>query len=100
MLLGPGVLNSYEKGWKYLIRVKDIDSHCGIASGLDLPDQDEFDMPVSLFLTTKQTNEVKNLLKNRNQYKLVSSTMIFGNYSGPPVPEALPTGPRLTGESQ
>ena len=22
------------------------------------------------------------------------------NYSGPPVPEALPTGPRLTGESQ
>ena len=66
-----------EKGWKYLIRVKDIDSHCGIASGLDLPDQDEFDMPVSLFLTTKQTNEVKNLLKNRNQYKLVSSNMIF-----------------------
>ena len=26
--------------------------------------------------------------------------IIKGNYSGPPVPEALPTGPRLTGESQ
>lgn len=39
-----------EKGWKFLIRVKDIYSS-GIASGLELPDSDEFDLhcPIQLF---------------------------------------------------
>ena len=32
---------------------------------------------VQLSLTTKQTNEVKNLLKNRNQYKLVPNNRTF-----------------------
>lgn len=64
-----------EKGWFYLIRAKD--NWGGIASGVDLPDTDEFDMPVSLFLTRKQTNEMKNLLKDRNAFKFISSTKTF-----------------------
>lgn len=64
-----------EKGWFYLIRAKDNSG--GIASGLDMPDTDEFDMPVSLYLTRKQTNEMKELLKNRNSYKFIPSSSTF-----------------------
>ena len=42
-----------EKGWKFLIRVKD--GYGGIACGLDLPNTAEFDAPISLNLTVKQT---------------------------------------------
>lgn len=58
-----------EKGWKYIIRVKD--GIGGIASGLDLPPFPEFDMSIKLNLTTKQTNEVKKLLKDKNHYKYI-----------------------------
>lgn len=64
-----------EKGWKFLIRIKD--GFGGIACGLDLPDADEFDVPISLNLTVKQTNEVKALLKDRNHYKHISSSARF-----------------------
>lgn len=64
-----------EKGWFYLIRVKDNTG--GIASGLDLPDTDEFDMPVSLSLTRKQTKEMKELLKDRNAYRFIPSSGTF-----------------------
>lgn len=37
-----------EKGWKFLLRVKDIRQAGGITSGLELPDSDEFDMFVDL----------------------------------------------------
>jgi hypothetical protein len=47
-----------EKGWKYLIRVKDLDSN-GILSRLNLPISGEFDMTVRRILTRKQTKEVK-----------------------------------------
>ena len=47
-----------EKNQFFLIRIKDLNSN-GIASGLNLPDTDEFDIPVSVNLTRKQTNEVK-----------------------------------------
>jgi hypothetical protein len=48
------------KGWKYVIRVKDIDSHArGIITGLPLPKDGEFDVRVNLILTRKRTNEVK-----------------------------------------
>lgn len=47
-----------EKGWKYLIRVKDRSSN-GILSGLDLPTTEEFDKEIHLTLTRKQTKEVK-----------------------------------------
>ena len=64
-----------EKGWKFLIRVKD--GVGGIACGLDLPDTNEFDVPISLNLTVKQTNEMKALLKNRNHYKYVGHSVRF-----------------------
>ena len=47
------------KGWKYLIRVRESR---GITSALSLPEGD-FDVPVQLFLTRKQTKEVKALMK-------------------------------------
>lgn len=47
-----------QKGWKYLIRVKDRSSN-GILSGLDLPTTEEFDKEIHLTLTRKQTKEVK-----------------------------------------
>lgn len=56
-----------EKGWKFLFRVKDGTG--GIVSGLNLPDSEEFDVNFELKLTRKQTNEIKELLKDRNHYK-------------------------------
>ena len=65
-----------EKGWFFLIRVKDSSSS-GLAAGLDLPLLDLFDFPVHLSLTRKQTNETKHLRKQRNHYKLISSSQTF-----------------------
>ena len=59
-----------EKGWKYLIRIKDIHSS-GIACGLDLPEHDVFDVEIDLNITTRQTNEVKKLCQNRNRYRFI-----------------------------
>lgn len=64
-----------EKGHFFLIRVKD--GRGGIANGLDLPDKNEFDMPVSLLLTRKQTNETKQLCKNKNRYKFIPHNIRF-----------------------
>lgn len=64
-----------EKGWFFLIRIKDGVS--GIKNGLDLPETDCFDRDISLKLTRKKTNEVKELLKDRNHYRSVSSTQPF-----------------------
>ena len=47
------------KGWKYLIRLRESK---GIISSLSLPEGD-FDMPVQLFLTRKQTKKLKELQK-------------------------------------
>ena len=47
-----------EKGWKYLIRVKDLGSK-GIITNLALPCIPEFDCDFSLILTKKQTKEIK-----------------------------------------
>ena len=54
-----------EKGWKYLIRIKDTRSS-GIASGLDLPDSPEFDVWFHLHFTKRQTAEAKLLLQDSN----------------------------------
>ena len=62
-----------EKGRKYLIRIKDYatsSSPSGILHGLKLPDTDEFDTLIDLNLTRKQSNEVEELLKDKNHYKL------------------------------
>ena len=64
-----------EKGWYFLIRIKDNTK--GITSGLLLPDKDEYDVPFQIHLTRKQTNSVKQLLKDKNHYKLVASTQRF-----------------------
>jgi hypothetical protein len=47
-----------EKGWKYLIRVKDINSR-GILSSFKLSDEGELDRQVNCTLTRKQTKEIK-----------------------------------------
>lgn len=47
-----------QKGWKYVIRVKDIHSN-GITSGLHITEEGEFDKNFSLLLTRRQTNEVR-----------------------------------------
>lgn len=66
-----------EKGWHYLIRIKDIQSLNGISSGLTLPSSDEFDTFINLSLTTKQTNEIKDLCKNSNEYRFIPSAVTF-----------------------
>ena len=45
------------KGWRYLIRVKDVGSS-GILSGLHLPKTPEFDVTIRRILTRKSTKEV------------------------------------------
>ena len=64
-----------EKGWHFLIRIKDNTN--GITSGLILPDKDEYDLPFRIRLTRKQTNSVKQLLKDKNHYKLIPSSTRF-----------------------
>ena len=64
-----------EKGWFFLIRVKDGNN--GIKQGLELPKTEDFDIDISLKLTRKKTNEVKELLKDKNLYRMVSSTQPF-----------------------
>ena len=63
-----------EKGWYFLIRIKDGKN--GIKQGLDLPDSDEFDEKLNLQLTRKQTKKRKNYSK-KNYYKFVPSTTSF-----------------------
>ena len=65
-----------EKGWKYLIRIKDIHSS-GIASGLTLPTHDEFDIWFDFHFTKRQTAEAKRLLNDKQRYKLLPTTTPF-----------------------
>ena len=65
-----------EKGWKFLIRIKDIHSS-GISASLELPDTSEFDASFHLHFTKRQTKEAKELLKNKHKYKLLASTTVF-----------------------
>ena len=64
-----------EKGWYFLIRIKDNTN--GITSGLNLPDKDEYDIPFHLNLTRKQSNNVKQLLRDNNHYKFIPSSTRF-----------------------
>ena len=63
------------KGWKYLIRIKDISGN-GILSGLDLPSSPEWDLDIHRILTRKQTNMVK---QNPTLYRFLptNSTLDF-----------------------
>lgn len=66
-----------EKGWYFLIRVKDSGRSNGFAAGLDLPPTDTFDYPIQLSITRKQTNEIKQLCKQRNNYRCIPANVIF-----------------------
>jgi hypothetical protein len=67
-----------ERGWKYLIRIKDHSAYTnGILHGFELPSAEEFDVDIDLKLTRKNTNEVKELLKDKNHYRFVSATQTF-----------------------
>ncbi len=66
-----------EKGWKFLFRIKDVGAGSGIVTGLNLPNSDEFDIFVDLSLTTRYTNRVKELLKQRNKFRFISATTRF-----------------------
>ena len=62
------------KGWKYLIRVRESR---GITSALSLPEGD-FDVPVQIFLTRKQTNAVKALMKKHpEKYRILPGHVNF-----------------------
>ncbi len=65
-----------EKGWKYLIRIKDIHSS-GIAAGLPLPDKNEFDVFFPMHLTKRQNAEAKQRLLDKNRYKLLPTSTTF-----------------------
>lgn len=64
-----------EKGWFFLIRIKD--GNYGIKNGFDLPDEDCFDINIVLNLTRKQTNEVKELIKDRNHFRYIAKSSPF-----------------------
>jgi hypothetical protein len=67
-----------EKGWKFLIRIKDFSTNTsGILHGFELPVEDEFDVDIDLKLTRKQTNEVKELLKDKNHYHYMPHNSTF-----------------------
>jgi hypothetical protein len=60
-------------GFKYAIRVKDINSN-GIISTLVLPAKDEFDTTITLKLTRRQTNEIK---AHPELYKILHNSVTF-----------------------
>lgn len=67
-----------EKGWFYLIRVKDFGKHkTGILHGLELPDEEEFDEYVDLNLTRKQTNKMKKLCLEKNKFRRIAHNKTF-----------------------
>lgn len=55
-----------EKGWKFLFRIKDASSRGGIANGLVLPADDEYDIFIDLHLSAGRTKEHWELYKNKN----------------------------------
>ena len=64
-----------EKGWYFLIRIKD--GKAGIKDGFVLPERDEFDEDIFLKLTRRQTKETKELFKDRNHYRFIPSAATF-----------------------
>lgn len=62
-----------QKGWNYLIRVKDINSN-GMLSSFNLPSTDEFDVKIDITLTRKQTKKEKADTKH---YKFLPTNSRF-----------------------
>lgn len=65
----------HERGWFYLMRIKDGKN--GIVSALELPDVDEFDLDISMNLTRSYTAATKELFKDRNHYRFVPNNVNF-----------------------
>ena len=63
--------HAIEKGWKFAIRVKDKNSN-GIASGLNLPPNDEFDIDITQIFSRKNTKTTKNA-----DYKWMPVNQVF-----------------------
>lgn len=61
-----------EKGWKFLFRVKNATSKGGIARGLNLPDKEEFDIPIDLHLAIGSSIERQALYQDKNKYKRIA----------------------------
>ncbi len=61
-----------QKGWDYVIRIKDITSN-GIASGLLLPQEDSFDIDYAFEMTRSLTKVKKDPLR----YKFLPDNQIF-----------------------
>ena len=76
-------------GQFFLFRIEDSRSN-GIVRGFDLPDEDIFDLPVSLTLTNKQSKLAKSLCKDHNRFRFSPSNSTFdflpakSNYADPP----------------
>ena len=64
-----------EKGWYFLIRIKD--GAGSIKGNLELPNQDTFDININLKITRKQSKEVKELLKLKNEYRFLPTNAHF-----------------------
>ena len=64
-----------EKGWFFLIRIKD--GNGSIKGNLKLQDSPTFDMKVDLALTRKQSNETKQLCKDKNRYRFLPANVTF-----------------------
>jgi len=67
------IAHASAEGWNYLIRIKDRNSS-GIASGLQLPTEDTFDVDISLLMTRRYTNEIK---AHPEIYKFLPKKAIF-----------------------
>lgn len=66
--------NIQEKGWYFLIRIKDKDE---IKREFTLPEVDSYDVSFNLKISRKTTNEFKELYKNNNEYKFIPSNTTF-----------------------
>ncbi len=61
------------KGWDFVIRAKDLGS-TGIASSLDLPTSETFDIDYKFLMTRRQTKEIK---QSQQKYKFLPQNLIF-----------------------
>lgn len=65
------IAHAINKGWKFVIRIKDRTSN-GIASGLNLPKTENFDIDVPITFTRQQTKKTKAA-----GYKFMPTNQIF-----------------------
>lgn len=65
------IAHAINKGWKFVIRIKDRNSN-GIASGLNLPKTENFDIDVPITFTRQQTKKTKAA-----GYKFMPTNQIF-----------------------